>query len=260
MPPKKTRAKGAASSLDDDDALLAAAVSAVALEAGSGTSAAKTVVSGRDANSVGPAAKLAAASRAIDDGQLRQAFTMLDHPSLRDLASAKALRIWAACRGGDTGALDAARDLAVSSANSATRRGNSRRRQFSHPYGSSFYHPLSSKISRFHLQRSKPTDMAVLRPLLQVFRQCGEPALALSALEAAATQAPESEEVSRQLCYAYLHGEDYKKMQAVSAKPVVETESFAVPNSSCNRVQRKIHRRQNCLDNPLLFCRRPCAC
>ena len=57
--------------------------------------------------------------------------------------------------------------------------------------------------------------MAVLKPMLQVFRACGEAGLATASLEAAAAAAPDSEEINRQLAFAYLGAEEYKKMQQV---------------------------------------------
>lgn len=80
------------------------------------------------------------------------------------------------------------------------------------------------------LQRGKPTDPATITPLILVLRNAGESGRILDLLESACAAAPENEDLGRQLCYAYIREENYKKLQLVSAEPASSTR-FVTPPS-----------------------------
>jgi hypothetical protein len=79
----------------------------------------------------------------------------------------------------------------------------------------SLFNSLATHTHASTLQRTKPTDLHTIQPLLFVLRNAGEFAMIQSLLEAAAAANPEEEDVGRQLCFAYVKAEDYRALQAV---------------------------------------------
>ena len=65
------------------------------------------------------------------------------------------------------------------------------------------------------LAREKPTDLAVLRALGSVFKATGDMGWFVQIFDVAAEQRPTDVPTLRQLCFAFVHVEDYAKMQKV---------------------------------------------
>ena len=63
--------------------------------------------------------------------------------------------------------------------------------------------------------RSKPTDVDVIASLSSVLRRTGDAGLMVQLCDTAVSQKPDDKDLLRQLFYAFLHVEDYKKMQTV---------------------------------------------